>query len=234
MNRVEKLGSRYPIPSSERMGQQSLASSWALVGGLLAATSAVQALLAARILVQVLALEGRVADFVYNLGGFFQGPFEGYSAGAIRTRGIFEPETVLAMSAYAGIALGAAVAVGVIKLSLHKLIWESVVAVSDDLGRLTTRAVSEAGRRASAWTSETGIPAARRGTTAAFASARKFAVSVESGDVRKTLSPIALFGGARSRQTSAWPLSAAAGGDGQRPILLRGGSSRHPEDDHAA
>jgi hypothetical protein len=132
-------------------------------------------MLAARLMVQLLALDGTFANAAYFLGGFFQEPFAGYSAGAIKDRGIFEPETIYAMTVYAVIALIAVLVFAMLRLSLHIALWRAAVAMIRALVRLAAwsaevgaMGLAAAGR----WTVQTGAPMTRRATAAAIARTR--------------------------------------------------------------
>ena len=139
---------QYPL-RTERMTFHL--SGWALSGGILATIFVVQAALAARLFVQIFAIQGRFADLAYDFGGFFQAPFAGYSAGAIKTRGIFEPEAVLAMSGYAVLAMGAILMIGAMSLPWHRLVGGAFVEVARELAWWMLKAPAAGLKEGRAW-----------------------------------------------------------------------------------
>jgi hypothetical protein len=126
-------------------------SGWALSGGILATIFVVQAALAARLFVQIFAIQGRLADLAYDSGGLFQAPFAGYSAGAIKTRGIFEPETILAMSGYAVLALGAILLIAAMSLPWHRFVSGAFVEVAGELARWMLKVPTASLREGRVW-----------------------------------------------------------------------------------
>ena len=239
MNRVEKLGNRHFVLAAERDQQAVSGVSWALAAGVLTGTFIVQFTLAARLLVQLLALRGAPADVAYRLGGFFQRPFEGYSAGAVRTRGIFEPETVYAMTVYAAMALTAVLVFAMLRLSLHVTLWRAAGAAAVVLGRTAAwgaAAGTEVSVAAYRWMSLTGAPAARRASAAALARSRTGGEALLDEVQRLARRLTASVRDQQQIQVRAtWPYVVTPAVESDRkPIPLRRASTEHPDGDNAA